>query len=255
MNNSYSDDRRIEGIGTPAETWQQWPGLAALPELHADRLIPPGQRAVIVAPHPDDEVLGCAGLMMQLALLDRPQTLIAVTDGTGSHPGSTRWPPQRLAHERPEESARALAALGLSSVPVTRLDLPDTMVAEHEDTLVKQLLTQLSPDDVLLTTWRGDGHPDHEATGRACARAVEAVGCRMLELPIWTWHWAHPDDHRVPWQRAGQLPLTDYQQRLKHLAITCHASQLDADETTGHGPVLSRHTLERLLRPVEVILQ
>ncbi|RKQ95709.1 LmbE family N-acetylglucosaminyl deacetylase [Kushneria sinocarnis] len=255
MNDSSSDDRRIEGIGTPAEAWQKWSGLAALPELEAAALIPAGWRAVVVAPHPDDEVLGCAGLMMQLALLDRPQALVAVTDGTGSHPDSPQWPPRRLARERPAESARALAALGLASVPVSRLELPDTRVAEHENALVELLTARLGPHDVLLTTWRGDGHPDHEATGRACARAAEAAHCRLIELPIWTWHWAHPGDDRVPWSRAGRLPLTDYQQRLKHAAIACHASQLETDDTSSRGPVLSAHSLARLLRPFEVFLQ
>jgi LmbE family N-acetylglucosaminyl deacetylase len=32
----------------------------------------------------------------------------------------------------------------------------------------------LKPGDLLLTTWRGDGHCDHEAAGRACAQAAQA---------------------------------------------------------------------------------
>jgi hypothetical protein len=41
-------------------------GLADLPVTIAAQLVPPNSRAVIVAPHPDDEVLACGGLLQQL---------------------------------------------------------------------------------------------------------------------------------------------------------------------------------------------
>ncbi len=108
----------IVGQGTAPEAWQACPLLARLPFCEVDRLVPAGSRAVIVAPHPDDEVLGCGGLLQHLLALGRPVQLISVTDGTASHPGSRQWPAERLAAERPRESAEALR---LSPVPV----LPD----------------------------------------------------------------------------------------------------------------------------------
>ena len=76
--------RHIEGEGTPDASWQAWGGLQDLPPVSAAALVPPGRRAVIVAPHPDDEVLACGGLLQMLAAQGSPMVLVAVTDGTGS---------------------------------------------------------------------------------------------------------------------------------------------------------------------------
>ena len=49
--------RAIRGDGTTEAEWNGWPGLARLPAIAAGELVPEGARAVVVAPHPDDEVL------------------------------------------------------------------------------------------------------------------------------------------------------------------------------------------------------
>lgn len=76
--------RRIEGDGTPETAWRAWPPLAALP-----RLDPAGvRRALVVAPHPDDEVLGPGGTLAVLAAGGTAVAVLALTDGEASHPAS-----------------------------------------------------------------------------------------------------------------------------------------------------------------------
>ncbi|MDW5377979.1 PIG-L family deacetylase [Halomonas sp. HP20-15] len=246
------DDRRIEGAGTPEADWA---GLATLPAIAPGELVAEGQRTVVVAPHPDDEILACGGFMLRLLEARREVVLVAVTDGAGSHPGSNVWTPGRLARERPRESREALQRLGAGAVDVQRLGLSDTRVAEQASRLLGWLGRFLRPDDVVVTTWRGDGHPDHEACGRICAQAVQAAGCGMLETPVWAWHWSWPGDPRVPWQRARRIVLTPDQLAAKRAAIEAHVSQLGEDASTGQGPVLPETALARLLRPFEVVLQ
>ncbi|REC94783.1 PIG-L deacetylase family protein [Kushneria indalinina] len=249
------DDRRIEGEGTPESAWQARGRLEALPYITHDALVAPHERPVIVAPHPDDETLGFAGLMLQLTAAGHAIHLIAVTDGTASHSGSTHWTPERLAQQRPQESLRALLKLGCERhTSVARLALPDTAVAQHEAALSEHLAAWLTPEHVVLTTWRGDGHPDHEATGRACARACELSGARLIEIPIWTWHWATPGDPRVPWARARRLELDANMLARKQAAIQAHESQLRIDPDTGQAPILPEAVLARLMRPYEVFL-
>ncbi|WP_438764798.1 PIG-L deacetylase family protein [Kushneria sp. TE3] len=250
-----TDDRRIEGGGTPESAWQAWGGLEAMAYITHDALVASHQRPVIVAPHPDDETLGFAGLMLKLAAAGHTLHLIAVTDGTASHAGSPHWTPERLAQQRPRESLEALSRLGCEQqTTVERLGLPDTRVADHEAALSDHLTAQLTSSHVVLTTWRGDGHPDHEATGRACARACEITGARLVEIPIWTWHWAAPGDERVPWHRARRLRLDDDMLAAKRAAICAHESQLTIDPATGRAPILPDHVLARLLRPCEIFL-
>src|SRR5260221_1498443 len=43
-------------------------------------------------------------------------------------------------------------------------------------------------------------------------------GCRLVELPIWAWHWAEPGDTRVPWHRAAAIALAPQELALKRKA-------------------------------------
>jgi LmbE family N-acetylglucosaminyl deacetylase len=246
--------RRIEGEGTPDAQWQAWDGLAALTPATARALVPEGARAVIVAPHPDDELLGCGGLMQLLADDEREMLLVAVTDGAASHPGSSAWPAERLARERPLETAAALAALGLPELPLLRLNLPDGNVSGHVAALRQSLEKLLRPGDVVITTWKLDGHPDHEATGHAAGAAACAVGATLLQMPIWTWHWAQPDEKLVPWHRARRLTLDDDILARKRAAIACFRSQVEPDESTGKPAILPPYALARLMHSYEIFL-
>ena len=78
----------IRGQGTPSAQWLSWPGWAGLRVTSVAELVPPGSRLVVVAPHPDDEILGAGGLLAATARAGRDLLLVAVTDGQASHPGS-----------------------------------------------------------------------------------------------------------------------------------------------------------------------
>lgn len=245
----------IVGQGTPLQLWQTSSHLAQLPVIDILDLVPEGSRAVVVAPHPDDEVLGCGGLLQLLAAAERPLQLISVTDGSASHPGSGRWPVERLSVVRPQESVEALRRLG---VPLHRLKwlrggFADSQVAARETELAEFIERHLRPGDVVFTTWREDGHCDHEAVGRASAVAAQRVGATVHELPVWTWHWAKPEDRLVPWQRARKILLAPALIARKRHAIHAFASQLEGDPHIGLPPVLAPYVLDRLLQPFEVV--
>ncbi len=240
----------IHGDGTPEWVWRGW--SREFPPLSLDSC----RRLVLIAPHPDDEVLGVGGLLALATASGIDVRIVAVTDGDASHPGSPTLTPAALAHVRPQESARALAILGLDTV-ATRLGLPDGRVAEQEDAVRTALYRLLSEDDVptwCLATARFDGHPDHEATGRATAAVCADIGVRLLEYPVWTWHWASPDDARVPWGRARSVALPPVVAEAKRAAARCFRSQTEAlSEDPADAPVLPPHVLQRLLRNWEVV--
>lgn len=244
----------IRGSGTPASEWLASSRLAAVPAIAFQTLLPAGAQLAVVAPHPDDEVLGCGGLLAALAPLGVRVSLLAVTDGEASHPGSSLWPSGRLRQARLLESARALHRLGLppDSLRWVRLGFADSQVARREAQLVARLEQALAGHSHVITTWREDGHCDHEAVGRATALAADRLGIRLYEVPIWAWHWAAPEDPRIPWQRAHKLLLTPAWLARKQAAIGAHRSQLQADPSTGAPAVLSGQTLARFAHPFEV---
>jgi LmbE family N-acetylglucosaminyl deacetylase len=217
-------ERAIRGDGTPAGVWSAW--LNDLAPLSLEPLLQrnSASRLVVVAPHPDDEILACAGLLMTHGRDMSDSLVIAVTDGEASHPAIID--PVQLAEVRRQESQAGLHQLGAGAAETIRLQLPDGGVGARVRELTGLLTRELRTGDVVVTTWRWDGHPDHEATGLAAARACASAGCMLLESPVWMWHWASPGDARVPWHRLRRLALGRDEVAAKLAALAEHQSQL-----------------------------
>lgn len=238
---------RIDRPGTPEYAWDSRPELRHLPA--ADPRAWPG--VVVVAAHPDDEVLGVGGTIAILAAAGVRVRLVAVTDGEASHPGAD---PAVIARTRAAESATALDLLGAHDIEVTRLRFPDTGLAACEEQLSAVLREQCAGFGVCLAPWEADAHADHEAAGRAARRAGRLAGAQVLSYPIWMWHWAKPGDRRVPWHRACQVRLPAEVAARKRDAIDVFASQL-ADRGPGTGPVLPAGIVAHFTRSEEVLLR
>lgn len=218
---------RIAGEGTDSHVWQVWLEHAALPELPFHVWLPRHARLVVVAPHPDDEVLACGALLQSHTQRGGESCVVAVTDGEASHPGLPVQARTALAGQRRQERLQGLACLGLPPTAVRRLGLPDGEIATHTTQLAANLRALLRPQDVLVSTWAHDGHPDHEATGRACRQVSNGLGCAYLAAPVWMWHWACPGDARVPWRRLRALPVNGPALAGKQAALAEHQSQLE----------------------------
>lgn len=232
---STAPDNLIQAPGTPESAWRAWDALSALPRFDDG---PPGASLVVIAAHPDDEVLGAGGLIARRHDAGGRVRVVLLTDGDASHPGGP-VPVAELTRRRLAETHRALARLAgphhrdepeppdsATPVEVRRLGLPDTRVADHEDTLVRRLSELVAGFDLCAAPWAGDLHADHEAAGRTARAASAAAGVPFIEYPVWAWHWALPDDARVPWERAARVDLTPDQRRRKQRAVACFATQI-----------------------------
>ena len=80
-------------------------------------------------------------------------------------------------------------------------------LADAEAIVAARLVDLIGDGDGTLVAapWRHDGHPDHEAAGRAAAVAARRTDASLVEYPIWWWHWGAPDD--APWQTMRRLDL------------------------------------------------
>ncbi len=235
--------------GTPTQTWLD--AELQLPELDL-RGCP---EVLVVGAHPDDETLGFGATAHLLAEARVRVQIVSASDGGAAFPDQSLLQRFRLERTRRAELHQAAGLLGLN-VPIC-LGLPDGEIAEHEERLA-DLLTEILDTKPVGTwcaaTWRGDGHPDHEAVGRAAAIAVQRTGAVLVEYPVWMWHWALPDDGAVPWHRGYRIPLNPAAVQRKTLAAQCFHSQFvppapDAD------PVLPPFVLRRLLAVGEVVFR
>lgn len=239
-------DASVPGGGTPASRWHGWQDR--VPAL--DLATCPG--LVVVGAHPDDETLGLGGLIASLTEAGVPVDIVTASDGAGAYPGLSALDRTKLKRVRRAELAEAARVLG-TNAPVN-LDVPDGEVSDYEAWLASHLTTilQARPTGVwCAATWRGDGHPDHEAVGRAARFATRSAGAVLLEYPVWMWHWAVPEDFAIPWWRACSVPVTDEARRRKQVAIAGFGSQLTAPD--GYDPILPSSVVDRLLTVGEVV--
>ncbi|MDT5349370.1 MAG: hypothetical protein QOH91_2657 [Mycobacterium sp.] len=241
----------LSSEGTPAHTWLAAGDERPLPAL--DLTACPG--LVVVTPHPDDETLGLGATAAQLASSGVHVQVVSVSDGGAARPGASPLERSHLESTRREELSEATSVLGVNSV--VSLGLPDGELADHEDELTNSLaeiLSGVAPGTWCAATWRGDGHPDHEAVGRAAAQACARTGVALVEYPIWMWHWATPFDPAVPWVRAYSVPVPQWALERKQRAAQCFRSQFESD-VQGVPRVLPAFVLQRLLAVGEVIFR
>ena len=233
-----------EHQGTAESAWL--PVLSGLPAL----CVPDASTVVVVAPHPDDEVLAVGGLLRHLHHRGNDVVVVAVTNGERSHPEQA---PGTVGATRTREAADAYLALGIAPLR-HRCRLPDGAVTDHEGDLATLLADVVGNDDLVIAPWAHDGHPDHDAAGRAAALVASEAGATLLAYPVWAWHWGRPGSEDVPLGRASLHPLNDADRRAKAEALAAFASQLTPRSGPSADPVLGPSVLARFRRPFEVLL-
>ena len=216
----------------------------------------------VLAPHPDDESLGCGGLLALLAEAGAPVHVVVVTDGARSHAASAAYPAPRLRALREDEARAAVAALGLDGDAVTFLGHPDCGLPSEGTPAFEQAADELAAVlggvETVLVPWRRDPHCDHvETWALACAAAVRLdEPPRWIEYPIWAWPHAEteaaPQDGEARVWRLDIAPVLDR----KCEAIAAHRSQtttLIDDDPDGF--TLDDETRALFERPWELYLE
>lgn len=102
----------IEGAGTPESVWRDAACLSGMPRSSLSQLLQGSPRLVVVAPHPDDEVLGCGGLIAAARAAGVPVLIIALTDGELAYPDEPGWAPHVLGPARRLEARRSRSTSG-----------------------------------------------------------------------------------------------------------------------------------------------
>ena len=131
--------------------------------------LPRFRRVLVIAPHPDDETLGCGGTIALLADKGAAVTVLTASDGEATM--GSRLSEEETGRTRRAEAERATGLLGADS---RFLALPDGKLADHLDELSTGFATaiaELEPEAV-LAPWLLDGTSDHRATSEALRRAL-----------------------------------------------------------------------------------
>lgn len=138
-----------------------------------------------IAPHPDDETLGCGGALCLHAALGARVTAVFLTSG---ELGLKHLPHEDAWRIREAEARAAADILGLAEVRFLRC--PDWLLVERVDeaaALLRPLLEEIVPR-VLYLPHADEGHPDHQAAAPIVARALRGSKPpeTMYGYEVWT---------------------------------------------------------------------
>lgn len=199
-----------------------------------------GRTLLVIAPHPDDESLGCGGLIAWASEHGIAVTIVFLTQGERSHEGSRAFPPHVLAHLRRKEAVAAAARLGVAESRLHFLNLPDGDLGRMDDdaleaiyfSLLSTVATPVPP--LICVTSRTDPHGDHQAAWIIAQRLAKGCAATVLGFPVWTWMLDPQGDVATPPRDAWRLAARDPMR--KRFAIDAHGSQLGSvinDATTS----------------------
>ena len=166
---------------------------------------------LVLAPHPDDETLGCGATIARKRAAGTPVRVLVAADGRSSH-RSELVGPDELAALRAAEVLDACAILGVGPDAVVRLGFEDESLTRRTSELADAIAAEVdafAPDEVRLPS-RRDWHPDHRGLREALDLALR--GRRrpptVLEHPVWLWvHGPWDADPGGPWARRRPMPF------------------------------------------------
>lgn len=228
---------------------------AVLPFASVER-VTGGAPPLVLAPHQDDESLGCGGLIAASVRAGTPPAVVFVTDGSASHPGSRQFNAAARAQVRQQEALEACAILGVGAERVTFLGLPDGDPPHGGKTFdvavewIGAIAARFGCRSV-LAPWMHDPHGDHVAAHRMAG----ATGLAHWSYIVWGW--TLPDDAGLPDELPDgvRLDIAPWL-TLKRRATAAHRSQHGAVFTDDpSGFVLPPKFLTYFDRPWEVFLR
>ncbi|SFB16209.1 N-acetylglucosaminyl deacetylase, LmbE family [Poseidonocella pacifica] len=199
-----------------------------MPQVMTFEELSQGAPICVLSPHPDDESLGC-GALLAAAFSGPGADVICMTDGSASHPGSTDWPPDRLAQLRATELQRAIEILGGRSENITHFVLPDgrlPALSDRFDEIAARISQRLRTNGArsLFAPARTDPHCDHEATAEIAARAARDAGVPLFSYPIWSAWYDQQYREKLQYKREIHFN-TGFAREAKDRAIAAHRSQ------------------------------
>jgi LmbE family N-acetylglucosaminyl deacetylase len=187
---------------------------------------------VVLAAHPDDEIIGIGSRLRFLENL----TLVHVTDGAPRDLRDARArgfdSAEAYAIERRRELDEALSVAGADPKRRIEFDVPDQQATTHMSDIaarISDLLRELRPALVITHPYEG-GHPDHDTTTVAAHAAVRRAGVPLELAEFTSYHRAYDRLCTAAFlptrdEEIYTVLLTAAEERHKQLMLDCFVTQ------------------------------
>lgn len=181
---------------------------------------------IIVAPHPDDEALGCSGLI-QRTIENGKQVYVVILSGGGkSHQGCCHIDESTLIASRHNLSRKVAEILGLPLSQLYFLNYSDGNISYNnaETQRLQTLIEEISPDAIFVPH-TGEGWNDHIEAGKIVREIIrtKSTPIQLYEYCVWFWYY---NVWNLDWKNAFVLKMNQREHQLKLKAIDAYVKPL-----------------------------
>ncbi len=147
--------------------------------------------AIIFAPHPDDETLGCGGTIIKKKKAGANVKIVFMTDGSKSHINLISQ--NELKSIRASEAIRAAQKLGVVSSDVVFFEFENGKLSGYSDSAGNKVIEIISSQefDEIFIPYYKEAPSDHHATNKIVLGALQMCNrkANIYEYPIWFWQY------------------------------------------------------------------
>lgn len=183
-------------------------------------------KPLIIAPHPDDEVLGCSGLIQHMIENGKKVHVVILSGGGKSHQSCCYINESILIDSRRNLSRKAAEILGLPLNQLYFLDYPDGHISYNnaETQHLQTLIEEISPD-VIFVPHTGEGWNDHIEAGKIVREIIRTKSTliQLYEYCVWFWYY---NVWNLDWKNAFVLKMNQREHQLKLKAIDAYVKPL-----------------------------
>jgi len=193
------------------------------------------QKVLVLAPHPDDETFGCAGLIQYLNNLAKEVHVAILTDGKNSLRDCDK---DEIIRTRKTLTLRAAEILDMKNVYWFNMEDGNMNESNHEPLF--DFVNKLKPDSIFAPHYLEEGWSDHIATEKICSDLMSTMPHLIgYHYCIWFWHtMPYSKFNKVKWRNAEILGMSEkeHQNKLKAINIYIEEKTPEGKPYSGELP-------------------
>lgn len=178
--------------------------------------------ALILAPHPDDEVFGCAGLIQRMLSEGKRVDVVILTGGEGAYPQELT-DRETLIEQRKQLTLNAAKQIGLPQEQIYFLQWADgqldkALISSEKIKELTGLVTKIKPE-AIFSPHSFEGWSDHLATSQLADSIIHSHNSRVKNYKYNVWTWYSMPYNKLPqmgWKQSFVLQMNkkEYQRKL-----------------------------------------
>jgi N-acetylglucosamine malate deacetylase 1 len=154
---------------------QKWPSI---------RPVIPAKKVLVLAPHMDDEIIGCGGTLIKYAKEGIPVSVVYITKGNKDI--FNKKSPDELYKIRVDEAEKSAKIVGITNLFYLNNDDGSDENWQDDPTGLTNILERLRPDLIFLPYY-ADSHIDHVKTNVLLYRCMsEGFHANIAGYEVWS---------------------------------------------------------------------